>query len=55
MMLAKMMQVAIILPLFAFVKIAQLDYKLSSKVKLSMGMIGGKLYKTKTNLGQVQT
>ena len=28
----------------AFVKIAQLDYKLSSKVKLSMGMIGGKQF-----------
>ena len=28
----------------AFVKIAQLDYKLSSKVKLSLGMIGGKQF-----------
>ena len=28
----------------AFVKIAQLDYKLSSKVKFSMGMIGGKQF-----------
>ena len=28
----------------AFVKIAQLDYKLSTKVKLSMGMIGGKQF-----------
>jgi hypothetical protein len=28
----------------AFIKIAQLDYKLSSKVKLSMGVIGGKQF-----------
>ena len=28
----------------AFVKIAQLDYKLSTKVKLSLGMIGGKQF-----------
>ena len=34
----------------AFVKIAQLDYKLSSKVKLSMGMIGGKQSVSYTHL-----
>ncbi len=33
----------------AFVKIAQLDYKIDSNVKISMGLIGGKQYKDQEN------
>ena len=33
----------------AFVKIAQLDYKINPSVKISMGLIGGKQYKDQEN------